>query len=179
MTKPPLMLRLAFQPVYYESARIIGYSGCLMSDFWERADKLGIPKDKLLTAVYDLTRYDKREQKPPRYELNDQSRRLCWGVLGAPPEHPLYAEREEQRRLFREESERTQHGTASRAASKKLTLEAATESLRGATPQRVLDILANPSKAIADGKDVEEQRIWAKAAEEELWRQGIEAPPQE
>jgi hypothetical protein len=104
MTKQ-LMLRIGFQPAYYEAARIIGYSGCLMSDFWEKAKQLDIPQDKLLPAVYDLTRADKREQHPPRYELNEPARKLCWQVLGPPPEHSLYAEMEEQRKRFREERE--------------------------------------------------------------------------
>src|SRR5207248_92687 len=37
-------------------------------------------------AVYELTRPDKREENPPRYELRGDVRDLCWQLLGPPPE---------------------------------------------------------------------------------------------
>ena len=39
-------------------------------------------------AVYDLTRADTREGAEPRYELYAEARKLCFGLLGPPPEHP-------------------------------------------------------------------------------------------
>jgi hypothetical protein len=93
MSKQPLYLRLYFQPVLYEAARIIGYDGCAPFDFWDAAKKLGIPQQKLFDAVYELTRTDRREASPPRYELREDVKQLCWQLLGPPPGHPEYVEK--------------------------------------------------------------------------------------
>ena len=74
--------RLYFDAAYTAAARIVGYSGIEMAGFWERAKALNIPSDKLLSAVYDLTRHSKREEKPSRYELTGQARDYCWVLLG-------------------------------------------------------------------------------------------------
>jgi hypothetical protein len=47
---------------------------------------LGILTDKLRSAVYDVTRHDKREEKPSRYELRDDVKDLCWQLLDPLPE---------------------------------------------------------------------------------------------
>jgi len=86
--------------------RLIGYSGLDMTAFWERAKELQIEVDgkpvpflgdqrpsytnhEVLMAVYDLTRMDKREGNPPRYELNAEARQAVSQLLGPAPEHPL------------------------------------------------------------------------------------------
>jgi hypothetical protein len=83
-----LWQKLYFAEVYAETARIIGYAGTEPLAFWEAArglaDKHG--KQKVLNAVYDLTRADRREASPPRYELNGPAREWCWQLLGPPPE---------------------------------------------------------------------------------------------
>jgi hypothetical protein len=81
-----LLRRLYHDQAYVETARLIGYAGIEMSAFWDKAKALGIPNNKLLSAVYDLTRHDKREEKPARYELRGDVRDLCWQLLGPPPE---------------------------------------------------------------------------------------------
>jgi hypothetical protein len=86
LTTKQLLNRLHFDRAYTEAARIIGYGGIEMSAFWKQAKTLGIPHNKLLSAVYDLTRTDKREEKPPRYELRGDIRDLCWQLLGPAPE---------------------------------------------------------------------------------------------
>jgi hypothetical protein len=87
MPRQPLHIRLYIEPALYEAARIIGYGGVTMSDFWAQAKKLDVPQDQILPGVYDLTRADKREEKPPRYELSAPARAACWQLLGAPTEH--------------------------------------------------------------------------------------------
>jgi hypothetical protein len=90
MPRQPLHIRLYTEPALYKAARIIGYDGVTMSDFWAQAKKLDVPQDQILPAVYDLTRGDKREEKPPRYELSAPARQACWQLLGPPPEHPWH-----------------------------------------------------------------------------------------
>jgi hypothetical protein len=96
LTTKQLLQRLYFDRTYTETACLIGYQGIDMSAFWEQAKAFGIPQGKLLTAVYDLTRGDRREEKPARYDLTAPARDACWMLLGPPPGHPL---REELDRL--------------------------------------------------------------------------------
>ena len=82
MAKRPFIQQLFFESALFESARIIGYSGVGMDAFWEAAKKLDPPQNDILTAVCDLTRTDKREAVPPRYELREDIRQLCFGLPG-------------------------------------------------------------------------------------------------
>ena len=82
-------MRLYSEPALFESARIIGYNGVGMAEFWKKAKKLNLPQHNALMAVYDLTRADRRAEEPAMYELHADARRLCFGLLGPPPEHPL------------------------------------------------------------------------------------------
>ncbi len=61
---------------------------------------------------------------------------------------------------------------------KGVTPEHAAANLRGSVPTRVLNVLHGARVAIAEGKDVEAQRVWAEAAEAELRRQGVAVPPE-
>src|SRR5438128_2746707 len=67
----PLWQQLYFDEVYTE-ARIIGYAGITPFGFQDAAkalaDKHG--QQKGMNAAHDLTRTDRREASPPRYELN-------------------------------------------------------------------------------------------------------------
>jgi hypothetical protein len=40
--------------------------------------------------LYEVTRADRRQASPPRYELNGETRKPCFGLLGTPPEHPWF-----------------------------------------------------------------------------------------
>jgi hypothetical protein len=94
MASNSIAMRLYFERPLYEAARIIGYAGIEPFAFWDRAKELGlveeIGKQKLLNAVYDLTRADRRETSPPRYELTAPARKACFQLLGAPPEHEMH-----------------------------------------------------------------------------------------
>src|SRR5689334_6002413 len=82
-----LLDKLYFREEYWQVTRIIGYAGCTPSDFWDAAKKLPrFAQHKFESALYELTRWDKREASPPRYELRDDVRRFCWQLLGPPPE---------------------------------------------------------------------------------------------
>jgi hypothetical protein len=131
MPKEPLYYRLYFRPAYHEAARIIGYAGCSPFEFWDAAKKLGIPQEQLQDAVYDLTRTDRREASPPRYEFTTPARALMFQLLGPPPEHPLHGrmgkgpplDSEEEQRQWRERLEAKkraeQQGEAQTEAGKK------------------------------------------------------------
>ena len=82
MTRPPLYLRLYFQRPLFETASLIGYAGIEPFAFWDQAKKLGIPTQQLQNAVYGLTRADRREASPPRYELREDVKQLCWLPAG-------------------------------------------------------------------------------------------------
>jgi hypothetical protein len=82
-----LLDKLYANPVYAAAARIIGYGGCSPFEFWDAAKLLPIyNQPRFMTAVYDLTRTDRREASPSRYELNGPAREACWMLLGPPPE---------------------------------------------------------------------------------------------
>jgi hypothetical protein len=106
LTNNQLLQRIYVDRAYTEVARLIGYEGVEMSAFWAEAKKLGIPQAKLLSAVYDLTRSDRREERPPRYELSGPAREACFQLLGPPPEHELHGRMREGPPLYSEEEER-------------------------------------------------------------------------
>jgi hypothetical protein len=92
LTTKQLLRRLYHDKAYVEMARIVGYGGCPLAEFWEKAKPLSITQGRLLSAVYDLTRPDKREGPSPHYELMDDVKHCCWQMLGPPPGHLPYAE---------------------------------------------------------------------------------------
>lgn len=99
-----LATRIYTDPVYTAAARLIGYGGCSPFEFFDAAKLLPIYDErKFRTAMFDLTRTDRREASPPRYEFNHDARKACWMLLGPPPEHPLFKEFEEQRKRLRKE----------------------------------------------------------------------------
>jgi hypothetical protein len=87
-------MRLYRERALYESVRIIGYGGIEPFAFWNKVKELGLDKEidkqKLLNAVYDVTRADKREASPPRYELTAEVRKGSFQLLGPPPEHEFH-----------------------------------------------------------------------------------------
>jgi hypothetical protein len=91
--EPPLWQRLYQGEVSYETARIIGYDGVAPFDFWDAAKPLAEKhgKGRVESAVFRLTRYDRREASPPRYELTNSARTCCFQLLGPAPEHPEFA----------------------------------------------------------------------------------------
>jgi hypothetical protein len=90
MPDPPLHIRLYAEAALYDAARIIGYGGIEMAHFWAQAKKLELPQEQLPAAVHDLTRTDRREEDPPRYQLTAPARKACFQLLGPPPEHPWH-----------------------------------------------------------------------------------------
>jgi len=94
MASDSITMRLYRERALYETVRIIGYGGIEPFAFWDRVKELGLDKEidkqKLLNAVYDVTRADKREASPPRYELTAEARKACFQLLGPPPEHEFH-----------------------------------------------------------------------------------------
>jgi hypothetical protein len=88
MNKDPLHLRLYFDPVYAEVARMIGYGGLPLPEAREKAEALAgrFPKTKIQAAAEAISRLD-QTTNPPTMRLTDEARRLCWQLLGPPPGH--------------------------------------------------------------------------------------------
>ncbi len=102
LTTNQLLHRLYFDRAFTETARIIGYEGVELPAFWAATKKLGIPLEKLLTAVYELTRGDQREGTPPRYERpeNHAAGAGNWSPFWRPVKSPANV------RLCRESAEK-------------------------------------------------------------------------
>jgi hypothetical protein len=83
----PLSVRLYFQPHLYELVRAIGYQGLPVPAAKEKvralAEKYG--KDKMRAGSRELVRIDPSTD-PPTARLKDDVRKLCWQLLGPPPE---------------------------------------------------------------------------------------------
>jgi hypothetical protein len=83
----PLSLRLYFQPHLYELAQALGYRGLPVPAAKEKvralAEKYG--KQKMQAASKELVRIDPSTD-PPKARLKDEVRKLCWQLLGPPPE---------------------------------------------------------------------------------------------
>ena len=83
----PLSVRLYFHPHLYELARALGYQGLPVPAAREKlralADKYG--KAKMRAASKELVRIDPSTD-PPTARLKDDVRKLCWQLLGPPPE---------------------------------------------------------------------------------------------
>jgi hypothetical protein len=83
----PLSVRLYFHPHLYELAQAIGYEGLPVPAAKEKVrsltEKYG--KEKMLAASKELVRIDPTTE-PPTARLKEEVRRLCWQLLGPPPE---------------------------------------------------------------------------------------------
>jgi hypothetical protein len=83
-----LALRLYFHEPLYALARIVGYEGRSVPEVKERSrallDKYG--KEKMDRAAAELVHID-RSTDPPTARLKEEVRKLCWQLLGPPPEH--------------------------------------------------------------------------------------------
>lgn len=90
MKREDFINQLYFKPQYVEAIRILGYEGAEPFTFWDAAKKTGVDVGKMRTALFDITRADRREASPPRYELTEDVKKLAFGLLGFPPGHPDY-----------------------------------------------------------------------------------------
>lgn len=81
----PLYTRLYFRPEYVALAKAVGYSGLSVEDTKARIQELmkTHDKDKLLKASDELLQFNETWVR-----LKTDVRRLCWQLLGRPPEAP-------------------------------------------------------------------------------------------
>src|SRR5262245_59200662 len=90
MQEKPLILRLYQESVLYETARVIGYDGVAPGEIRERVKPLedGFGQARVEAALRLLTTY----QVPgaDRVRLREHVRKLCFQLLGPPPEHPEF-----------------------------------------------------------------------------------------
>jgi hypothetical protein len=92
----PLYLKVYFDPVYVEVARAVGYAGCTYRELTQKIERLAkqFDKPRVESALYHLVTFEGQmtSYPPPlaKVELRAHVRKLCWGLLGPPPEHPWY-----------------------------------------------------------------------------------------
>jgi hypothetical protein len=106
-------MRLYFQPYLAAVARAIGYAGKTEDEMKPLLRQLtkAHGEEKVQSALAELT---VTEPESSRTVLRPEVRKLCYGLLGPPPEHPRHDEiryapplySEEERRQWREEFER-------------------------------------------------------------------------
>lgn len=87
----PLSARLYEQPQLFELARIIGYTGMPLTDAQKAIEPLAkkYGKEVMAAAAEEIVRIDTTTNSPTA-RLTDQARKLCWQLLGPPPEHPWF-----------------------------------------------------------------------------------------
>lgn len=89
----PLWQRIYCDPVYTAVAREIGYQGCLYRDLLQKIETLSTQFDKVKveSAVYHLAIFEGQMTVNPKplaeVKLRDEARKLCWQLLGYPPEY--------------------------------------------------------------------------------------------
>jgi hypothetical protein len=113
MARSDIENKLYFQPPYAAVARAVGYAGKTDAEMRPIVRLLVAAhgKEKVTAALAELT---VTESDTNRTVLRSDVRKLCWGLLGPPPEHPRHDEiryapplyTEEERRQWREEFER-------------------------------------------------------------------------
>src|SRR5262249_2604394 len=92
----PLWQRIYFDEVFTEVCRAIGYAGCTYREMQQRLEPLNARFDKrgVESAARYLVTYEGQFTSAPKplahVRLRDEVRRLCWQLLGPPPEHPDY-----------------------------------------------------------------------------------------
>jgi hypothetical protein len=86
----PLVLRLYLEPALYELARVVNYGGIKDEDFDERLKELAKAhaSAEVRLAGFELT--EKNEKCPGVTVLRPHVRKLCYQLLGPPPEDPEY-----------------------------------------------------------------------------------------
>jgi hypothetical protein len=88
----PLWHKLYFWPEYTAVARAVGYLGCTYRDLAQIIEDLAkkFPKVKVESATYHLLTFEGQMtcNPPPlaKVELRAEARKLCWQLLGPPPE---------------------------------------------------------------------------------------------
>ncbi len=92
----PLWHRLYFDAEYAAVARAVGYAGCTYRRLAEIIEELAtqFDKRKVESATYFLVTFEGQMTCNPRplaeVKLRSEVRKLCWQLLGSPPEHPWH-----------------------------------------------------------------------------------------
>ena len=83
-------MRLYFEPQLYELARLVNYGGVRERDLEPGIKELSgrYGQDRVAQALFELT---VKDEKSGVVTLRPHVRKLCWQLLGPPPEHPEYA----------------------------------------------------------------------------------------
>jgi hypothetical protein len=115
----PLVLRLYFEAALYELARIVNYGGIRDEDLDERLKELSkIHGDiEVRMARFELT--EQSEKSPGVTTLRPHVRKLCYQLLGPPPEDPEYEQYYQVNRRTPPDNHRPPEAAASPKARKR------------------------------------------------------------
>lgn len=89
----PLWQCIYYDPVYTAVCREIGYQGCLYRDLLQKIETLSgeFDKVKVESAVYHVATFEGQMTVNPKplaeVRLREEARKLCWLLLGFPPEY--------------------------------------------------------------------------------------------
>ena len=88
----PLWHRIYFEKHYTDVCRAVGYLGCSYRRLTEIIEELGKihDKQKVESAIYHLVTFEGQMTVKPKalthVSLRSEARKLCWQLLGPPPE---------------------------------------------------------------------------------------------
>lgn len=87
----PLWQRLYYEGCFTEVARLVGYAGFPTAELEGRTGPLveRFGKAAVEDALRCLTTHSPYREQPV-VRLREDVRKLCWQILGPPPEHPLH-----------------------------------------------------------------------------------------
>jgi hypothetical protein len=92
----PLVERMYGDPCYTELVRLIGYQGCRFRELEGKLRPLveRFGEQRVEVASFHVLTYEgqvMRDAKPEaEVKLRGEARKLAWGLLGPPPEHPWH-----------------------------------------------------------------------------------------
>jgi hypothetical protein len=195
----PLWQRMYQDECCTEVVRIIGYEGCFFRELPEKlkplVEKFG--EARVEAVSYHLLTYDGQmtRSSPPlaRVMLRGEARKLAWGLLGPPPEHPWHDayrnggrislpwEREETKPRD-EEVEPEEEPEEQKTAEPGITKEGYAALAKGKNRRALLCMLRDARKKLAQhgrrsfsGKEAMKEIA---AAEAELKNRRLTVPPE-
>jgi hypothetical protein len=92
MSEKPLYMRIYFDECYATVCRRVGYRGFLVRDLYAMIEELAkqFGKNRVPSAAYNLVTFEGQLTVHPsslaKVELRAHVKKLCWQLLGPPPE---------------------------------------------------------------------------------------------
>jgi hypothetical protein len=190
----PLAERMYGDPCYTELVRVIGYQGCRFGELEGKLRPLveRFGEQRVEVASYHVLTYEGQVMRDARpgadVKLRGEARKLAWGLLGPPPEHPWHDAYKNGTRIPLpwekpepppvEEEEESAEGPA--VVGQGVSPEACALKARGKNRRGLMCMLRDARKKFQQhgkrsfsGKEAKKEIA---AAEEELGRRGLPIP---